>query len=152
MGKTFTTLADLVRQVEARLLDSGGQAGLGLVLLDRVDVSAAAPEALAHKGIGVQAPQTENSGEYRDQGLARVEDRLQVTLAYRVRPKAQKASRDEALDLEEQIRIRLTDDIALREMRIHYLGSTRGPHPKSSEWYVITQAFSAQRDALLGGR
>lgn len=151
-GCTFQPLADLLREVERRLGDDAGGLSLSLVVMDRVDVAGATSDALAHRGIAVLPTSSRNTGEYRDVALARVEDQFSVALLYRIRPKDQRASRDEALTLEEQIRMRLTDSIWMRGARIVYLGTpTRGPHPKSAEWYLIAQTFTAQRDALLGG-
>jgi hypothetical protein len=141
-------LAWVFEQFENALTEST----LGLKLPDRIDPANADPAHLAHRGIAVQIPSTDNTGLYRDDSFALASDRVEVALTYRVRPQEQRASRREAITLEEQIREVLVSESWQRDLHVSYVGtSQRGPHPNSSEWFLITQVFATRRDAQLGG-
>lgn len=140
-------LSDLLAAFRSRL----SQAPLSLVTIDRIDIAKAAPSVLAHRGFGVTSPSTTNTDRYRDCSMAWVSDAIQVTLTHRVNPNQQQSAESEALMLEEQVRALLVDPGWQGDHHISYRSSTRGPHPQSSEWYLITMQFTANRDARLGG-
>ena len=141
-------LAWVYDQFEARL----AAAPVELKMIDRIDPANANPEHIAHRGCVVDIPSTGNSGAYRDTDYALVIDDVRVSLTYRIRPAEQRASRGEAIALEEHIRAWLTDCRWGRDLRVAYAGTpVRGPHPKSAEFYLITQQFATLRDATLGG-
>lgn len=140
-------LDDVIRSFEGRLAGSP----LELRTLDAVDIPKALPDTLAHRGFGVSCPESPNTGAYRDRNLARVSDRIVVTLTYRVNPKQQRASARAAMLLEEQVRAHLTEPAWEPDLHIAYQTATRGPHPQSSEWWLTTIVFTASRDARLGG-
>lgn len=139
-------LSDLLAAFRSRL----AQGPLALATIDRIDIPKAAPSTLAHRGFGVTSPSTTNTDRYRDCSMAWVLDTIVVTLSYRMNPNQQLAAEAEALLLEEQVRSLLVDPGWQGDHHISYRSSTRGPHP-SSEWYLITMQFTANRDARLGG-
>ena len=159
IASTTAGLADVLREVEDRLSALTGTIGsddtpvtIDLNLMDRIDVAAATTEHLAHQGIAVRILGSRNLEKYRDDAYARVADSVEVALTYRVRPSAQRNSRDEAIRLEERIRAHLVEHSWGRIVRLAYKGVTyRGAHPKSSEFYLIAQSFETERDAELGG-
>lgn len=142
-------LSWVYQEFEDRLTEASH---LGLKLIDRVDPLNANPEHIAHKGIAVDIPSTDNTGDYRDIDNALVADTVMVSTTYRVRPHEQRTSRREAIDLEEQIRAWLLDSAWQRDLHPSYVRTTfRGPHPKSAEFFLITQQFTTRREAALGG-
>lgn len=141
-------LAWVYEQIETRLLAMPAPTPK---LIDRIDPLNANPEHIAHMGIAVEIPSTENRGEYRDDDYALAHDTVSVSLTYRIRPHEQRNSRREAIQLEERIRAWLVAGSWMRDMRLSYVGTpTRSPHPKSSEFYLIVQTFRTARDAALG--
>lgn len=144
---TARFLDDVIRSFETRLSGSP----FDLRTLDAVDIPKALPDTLAHRGFGVSCPESPNTGQYRDIDLARVADRIAVTLTYRVNPKQQRVSARAAMLLEEQVRAYLTEPAWEPDLHIAYQTATRGPHPQSSEWWLTVLSFTASRDARLGG-
>jgi len=149
MGLSYVLLSEAVNQMETVLDD----AALGLVLLDRVGpLTRCVPAELLHHGVNVRPTATANTGQYRDDGIARVQDRVVVEMAYLLTPTAQRASRDEALVLEEQIRRVLTGASIALAGRLRYVGTgARGVHPADASWWITTMTYTLNRDALLGG-
>ena len=137
----------IITDFEAQLTTAG--AGLDLTLMDRLT-----PEAISNprllRGVHVEVPTTLNTDGYRDQGEALVRDTVTVTLLYRVGPKDQKAGRNQAMRLEDQIRVMLTSRGWRSEWHVHHTGAVRGPDPASAEVYRIVQTFTTLRDAELG--
>lgn len=123
----------------------------GPTVIDRIRLPDAGTSPGQHKLVSVEATTTSNSEQYRDRGLARVVDEVRVSLAYRVRPNAQKVARGEALDLEEQIREWLTTPSWHADWHVAYEGSTRRAGSTAAEWWLSEQTFRVTRDAELGG-
>lgn len=126
---------------------------LELYVLDRVGpLTSCAPEQLLHRGVNVRPSSSTNTGAYRDRSLARVQDGLVVEMAYKITPTAQRASRDSALLLEEQIRKLLTGSHPSLAGFVAYQGTpSRGLHPADGTWWITVQNFTIDRDAVLGG-
>lgn len=146
---SHTAIADDLRELEAALVASQ----LGLRLLDRVGpIAQCAPTNLLHRGVIVRPSQTVNTGQYRDDEHARVSDSYVVELAYMLTPTAQRTSREEALVLEEQVRVLLTGLAVGLTGRLRYVGTTsRGLHPEDASWWMTSMTYTRERDALLGG-
>ena len=142
-------LAANVNYLEGLLSDSP----LDLMVLDRVGpLTQCAPEALLHRGVNVRPGASLNTGAYRDRDLARVQDTLTVEMAYKITPVAQRASRDSALLLEEQVRKLLTGAHPALAGHVAYQGTpSRGLHPADGTWWITVQNFTIDRDAVLGG-
>jgi hypothetical protein len=141
-----TRTSDVVSEVEARL---AAIEGAGLDVLPRLNLPGSASRA--HKLASVTIAATTNTGQYRDIDLARVDDRVVVSLAYRVRANDQIASRNEAMELEDAVRVALTDPSWHADWHVAYLSTDRRPGEKSAEWWLSDQTFRVTRDAQLGG-
>jgi len=149
-GPSIVALSDLIAEIEGVLTGAEGQA-LGLQLAAGINYPGDSVTGLLHKGVGINLPsQSANTGAYRDATMARVEDRVSVTLTHIVVPNDQRTSRAAALVLEEQIRHMLTQT-ASTPFRLRYLGTSSRRTVGGAEWIVIVQDFAAQRDAALGG-
>lgn len=146
---SYSVLADDLRQLETALIG----ADLELVILDRIGpLARCAPSTLLSRGVLIRPQATANTGQYRDDGLARVQDTLVVEMAYEIIPTAQRVSREEALVLEEQIRTLLTGESVGLTGRLRYQGTTsRGLHPQDGTWWMTSMTYTRARDALLGG-
>lgn len=144
-----TALSDDLAQIEAVLTASA----LGLKVLDRVGpITQCAPATLLHKGVLVRPMSSRNTGQYRDDGIARVSDTFAVEMAYQLTPVAQRTSRNAALVLEEQIRVLLTGESIGLTGRLRYVDTpSRALHPDDASWWMTTMTFTRERDALLGG-
>lgn len=147
MGDSTRMLHEIVEAFEERLSGSP----FNLVTLDRIDIPKALPSTLLHLGFGVDIPSGANTGQYRDLEMARWNERVRVTLSYRVNPQQQRASRNAAYTLEDQVRAYLCCSTWEGDLHVRCLDATRAPSPVSSEWFLITLTFSATRDARLGG-
>jgi hypothetical protein len=135
---------------EQRLTDSD----LDLKVLDRIGTLASCtPNELLHRGVLLAADSSINTQQYRDTTLARVQDSLRVEFGYRIISRKQKARRNEAMVLEEQLRRLLTTGpLLLNSAILSYIGTpNRRLHPQSHEWWITTMTFSVARDAILGG-
>jgi len=141
-------LSWVYEQIEDRLTSGP----LALKLIDSIDPANGSPMHISHRGVAVTIPTTTNTGLYRDDTFALASDRVEVSVSYQVRPEEQRASRREAIVLEEQVRVLLTDEAYQRDLHLAYDSTSfRGPHPQTSEFYLITQVFTTKRDAALGG-
>lgn len=146
---SYVLLADAIEEIEDFILC----AGLGLKLIDRVGpLTRCVPTELLHKGVTVRPGSTVNTGQYRDQEVARVQDNLLVEMAYQLTPMHQRTTRNEALVLEAQIRRILTGETVALSGRLRYTGTTsRDVHPADTTWWITTMTYTFARDALLGG-
>jgi hypothetical protein len=142
-------LLDQLTQIE-RCLDD---APLGLVLLDRIgDLARCTPDEALHKGVTVQPTTTANLDQTRNRRTAYVSDGYVLQLLYETGiPGAQKARRNEALVLEEQIRKLLTGGALDLANHLRYVSSTRGLLASDGAWWLTTMSFTAHRSAILGG-
>ena len=141
-------MAEVIDLIEAALLGSE----LGLVIIDRLNLTDAHPDDLMHRGVVVSMPSTANSEQFRDQDLAWVADEIRLDMGYRIRPLEQRVSRNEAFVLEEQIRVEMTRRSLLPDLHLTYAGTpSRAPHPRDATWWIATQTFTAAREAALGG-
>lgn len=134
-----------------RALEAGIAADLGLTALDRLDLVSTMPEHLQRLCFVVSSGGTTNTGQYRDAGLARVDDEVIIEFAVAIDPRGQRASRDDALLLEERVRTYVTRPGAFGKGTLVYASTQRGPHPADPAWYVVAQNFTLPRDAALGG-
>ena len=141
-----TLLVDIVAEVE-RNLDA---ADLALVRLDRLTLLGYSDEHM-HRGYVVPTPRTRNTNQMRDQSHARVLDSVEIQHAYRIRALEQRASRDEALVLEEQIRKAMTSRFMAWGDHLHFEGVERVYQGEDGQWLIITQTYTTRRMAVLGG-
>jgi len=151
MSRTLLLL-DLLNEIET-CLDG---AGLDLKVLDRIgNLLDCTPETLKSRGVTVQSLSTQNLGGSeagdRDRAFARVEDSVLVQMAYRIVPSKQKATRNEALLLEEQIRKVLTSRAWSTSSYARYQSTTRGLVTADRSWWVAALTFTIRRGAALGG-
>jgi len=142
----MTTLADNLAALESALAD----AGLGLVMLDKLTVLGAGDEHI-HKGCVVRIPSSANTDGHRNFDLSLSEDMIEVEVAYKIRPREQRTSRDEALVLEAQIRDLLTSTDAPWSWRIVWRSSDRAVTDGDSTKLVITQTFATLWSIAMGG-
>lgn len=142
-------LSAFAAAVEAKLVAAPS---LGINVIDIALTSPdQGPNPKAHKGVTVHFPATDNEEDNaRNWTYTIVDDEMEVTLLYKLKPGDQRVSRNTALVLEEAIRARLTDTTwANGLISIVYIGSTRGYHPDSREWYQIIQRFNTKREMNL---
>jgi len=145
---TGVPLHQTLRELEDLLADSA----LDLTVLDRIGKLAdCTPQALIDRCVLVRSDRTANTGQYRDQGLARARDTLTVEGAHRITPTKQRDSRDRALLLEEQVRVLLTSLAPQQERHLSFISAVRGLHPSDGTWWLYSLTFTADRDAALGG-
>ena len=139
----------VLEEFDRRLTADGS--GLELTLQDTTAPALQVNAPRAHKSVRVTAPASSNTLQYRDQGLARVEDEIQVELLYTAVPTGQRARERECIRHAAKVRAWLTDGIWLRTFRPTWLRETRGPVPGDAQLYQITQTYRVTRDARLGG-
>lgn len=142
-----TYLADVEEDVERVL----SEAGLGLVLTDRIDLLSTGDEHL-HRGVVVSVTQTTNTNQTRNRDLARVVDTVTVQTAYRLRPGDRRDDRKAAYVLEEQVRVALTSTVCVWGEHLTYVSATRAPAGQDGQWMITTQTYTTRRDAALGGQ
>lgn len=143
---TIRALADLVQTVE-RAIEG---AGLQLRLLDVLALEHHTDENL-DRGFCVRVPRSVNRGESRELDYAVSADTIEVQTGYRMRHTQRRESRDEALVLEEQIRVAVTSLQGPWAEHLVWGGTDRALFPGDSQWLIITQRFTGRRDAALGG-
>lgn len=110
-----------------------------------------APQGVAHLGCVVSRQGSQNTGQYRDSGLARAVDQIQVTFTFRVNPQDQLRSVDEADDVEDQIRRSLTTPSWFGALgwSVTWISTESAEHPASPEALRYRLNFEVQRDATL---
>jgi len=129
-----------------------GASELDLYIIDRIGpITTHTPNTLASRGVLVRSDTTNNLDQYRDQNLARVVDDITVELLYLIVATKQKACRAEALLLEEQIRVLLTQRAPQLASHTTFRGASRGLHPLDASWWFCSMTFTTARDAALGG-
>lgn len=101
------------------------------------------------RSVKVNRESTRNLEQSRGRDSTRVEDIVVVELAFRIRPKDQRASRNEAYDLARQLRNRVTQ----------YAHPTLHPYDTrhmttaervNGEWLEITQRYRFHRNESVG--
>ena len=145
VGPAVVEAWDVVEAFEDRLSQDSG---LELNLLDHYPSPKSSPQHLAHRGFGVTRPRTRNTGEFRDRELIRAEDLLEVALAFRLRPKDQRASRREAQQLAAGMRGLLSTHMWRAEFGVTWEDETELLH-SSGDWLFITQRYTTARDAWV---
>lgn len=144
-GPAVVEAWDVVDAFEDRLSQDDA---LQLNLLDQYPTPRTSPSHLLHRGIGVIRPRTRNTGEYRDRELIRAEDLVEVTLAYRLNPKDQRATRREAQQLAAAMRAMLSTHMWRAELAVTWEDETENLHP-SGDWLLLTQRYTTARDAWV---
>ena len=140
------TVADVLGEIRATL----DNCALGLKRIDRLDIRQYS-DAHLDRGYVVRAPRSANSGQYRDNHLARVVDTIQIDTAHRIRPAAQVQSHDDATVLAEQIRALVTSRLTAWGDHIVYVSDDRAITGEDGAWLIITQTYTTRRDAAMGG-
>lgn len=98
----------------------------------------------------VAVPSTENTEGFRGRSTIEGAEQVVVTVAYKIRPNNQRASRDEAERLEEDIRRRIMLLRGpLRYYRPTFVGAVRGVSEASAEWWISTQTFQFLRSVSV---
>jgi hypothetical protein len=141
-GSTF-----VLTEVEALITSAG--AGLDLTLLDRAALPEGAIGGRVLRGVHVDLPTTANTDLYRDRDEERVEDTVVVYLWWRLNPKAQKSTRNDAIEAADRIVGMLTSRGFHPEWHITHRTTERGIAPESTEVYRIVSTFTLTRDAAL---
>ena len=139
-----TTIRALVEAVETKL---AAAPSLGVTLAD--DLRGVTSATRRHKGVRVLRPSSTDLGQDRGQDTQRIEDRLQVELAWRLAPKDQRTARSLAYDTEQAIIDRVTDldDTTLRPLRPRYRSTTE---TRPGEWLLLVIEFRLRRMAQVG--
>ncbi len=145
IGPAVVEAWDVVDAFEERL---GQDKGLNLNLPDHYPTPRSSTSHLAHRGVGAIRPRTRNTGEYRDRELIRAADVIEVTLTYRMNPKAQKASRREAQQLAAAMRAMLATHMWRAELGVTWDDENEFLHT-SGDWLLIIQRYTTSRDAWV---
>ena len=122
-----------------------------VTLRDALDPGRSQNAARLHRAVHVDAPSSANTGDYRDQNLARSVDTIVVTLRYRINVTAQREHQRDAITHAEKVRVWLTDPLWIGALHVLWRGTTRASDSAATEIYTITQTYTVHRDAALGG-
>lgn len=148
MGQSVATteIYEILEALEALMADNA----LGLNVLDPLTSPRSAPSCLIHKGVGVALISDTNTRQYREREKMRLEAQIRILLAWRIKPKDQKASQRAAHVANAELRQAVTD--LSHERRWHpSLIRTQQEIHSSEEWLLLDNRYRFAHDVIVGG-
>lgn len=118
------------------------------VVMDRlpVDDGGQLTQQAAHKGVVLSFPASTARDDDRARDLVRVNEELRITGMWRIKPKDQGTSLDDAWAWEEIVASTIRNAALLRRFAPLYRGSVRATAANSNEWWVFTMTFQLTRE------
>ncbi len=145
MNYAISSLDEVLGYLEIQLSDSA----LGFQLLDPLTHPLSSTNCFADQGAGVNWIRTTNTELYRGKDYVRYEDEIRILVSWRIKPKDQRASRNEAIRAIRHMTKAITQLTTERKWHPTPLTETPTVHP-SGEWYLIDTRWTFVRDAQVG--